>query len=256
MKTVQLWPAGKTANVYDDGRVEVRDGDGFRPATDEEKTAVKVEDMAERLWGRECYCLDSSLVSDMLGAELGRELASEWSYDNVANSRTCPDNWDYQQCADWLEERGIKPASVPHVRIVYYAYVAGTGANGQEAEECYVPATCVAGLDADGLCAFVAKVEGYALVTSAEVSEGQYNADEYEWDADDEADAMREQVRDNAEDAEIMEWWRVSEWFGKKLTEIGEPVLSNSYGHWWGRTCSGQSVMMDGTLQEIAAKMV
>jgi len=65
-------------------------------------------------------------------------------------------------------------------------------------------------------------------------------------------DELRELVSDNAEPAEIFEWWAVTDWLADKLDSIGEPVLSNSYGRWWGRTCSGQSLIMDGTLQLIA----
>jgi hypothetical protein len=60
-------------------------------------------------------------------------------------------------------------------------------------------------------------------------------------------------VEDHAEPAEIYEWWAVNDWLAAKLNAINEPVLSNSYGHWWGRTCSGQAMIMDGTLQQIAA---
>jgi hypothetical protein len=60
-------------------------------------------------------------------------------------------------------------------------------------------------------------------------------------------------ARDNAEPAEVYEWWAVTKWLAEKLEEIGEPVLSNSYGHWWGRTCTGQAMIMDGTLQRVAA---
>lgn len=66
----------------------------------------------------------------------------------------------------------------------------------------------------------------------------------------------REAVSDNAEDAEVMEWWRVSKWFAEKLEAEGEVILSNAYGHWWGRQGTGQSVMMDGTIQAVAARLV
>mgnify|MGYP003648398895 CR=1 FL=1 len=67
------------------------------------------------------------------------------------------------------------------------------------------------------------------------------------------ADELRELVNDHAEPVEIYEWWAVTDWLAQKLNAINEPVLSNAYGHWWGRTCSGQAMIMDGTLQQIAA---
>jgi len=53
---------------------------------------------------------------------------------------------------------------------------------------------------------------------------------------------------------EIFEWWAVTEWLGNKLMESGEPVLSNDYGYWWGRTCTGQAIILDGTIQKIAVQ--
>lgn len=55
---------------------------------------------------------------------------------------------------------------------------------------------------------------------------------------------------------EIYEWYRVSQWLAEKLIAQGESVLSNNYGYWWGRTCTGQSIILDGTIQEIAKAIV
>lgn len=75
-------------------------------------------------------------------------------------------------------------------------------------------------------------------------------------DADEYLDALREVCRDHAQDnpAEVYEWWRVSGWLCGQLHAIGEVTIDNGYGHWWGRTCTGQSLLMDGTLQQIAAQ--
>lgn len=77
--------------------------------------------------------------------------------------------------------------------------------------------------------------------------------------ADDECEyeeRLRDLVRDNAEESEPYEWWRCSEWLARQLNKVGECVLDNNYGYWWGRGCTGQSMMMDGTLQKVAALMV
>lgn len=74
-----------------------------------------------------------------------------------------------------------------------------------------------------------------------------------EYDADDDEDALKDAVRDNAEAAEVYEWWRVDDWLAGQLKKIGEPVLDNDCGYWWGRTCTGQAMIMDGTLQNVAA---
>jgi len=49
---------------------------------------------------------------------------------------------------------------------------------------------------------------------------------------------------------DICEWWRVSKSLARHLHRIGVPVLRNDYGCWWGRTCSGQDILMDGVIQQ------
>ncbi|KKN52714.1 hypothetical protein LCGC14_0609950 [marine sediment metagenome] len=73
-------------------------------------------------------------------------------------------------------------------------------------------------------------------------------------DEDAHAVVLREHVQNNAEPAEIMEWWAVTEWLAGELTAIGQPVLDNAYGYWWGRCTTGQAINMDGTLQEVARR--
>jgi hypothetical protein len=51
---------------------------------------------------------------------------------------------------------------------------------------------------------------------------------------------------------EIFEWWAVTEWLAQNLIQLGEPVMVNDYGHWWGRTCTGQAITLDGIIQKIA----
>jgi len=50
---------------------------------------------------------------------------------------------------------------------------------------------------------------------------------------------------------EVYEWWVVSDYMLGKLKELGEPVLSNDYGDWWGRTCTGQAIKLDYTVDRI-----
>lgn len=69
-------------------------------------------------------------------------------------------------------------------------------------------------------------------------------------------DDWRQAVSDNAEAAEVYEWWRVTEFLCRELRDIGEVVLDNDYGYWWGRCCTGQSMIQDGTLQKVAARIL
>lgn len=64
-----------------------------------------------------------------------------------------------------------------------------------------------------------------------------------------------DEVRYNGEDRnEIYEWYLVSDWFLSKLKEIDEPYLDNDYGEYWGRTCTGQSIYLDYSIQKLAYK--
>lgn len=57
---------------------------------------------------------------------------------------------------------------------------------------------------------------------------------------------------EDIEQQEIYEWYLVSEWMAKKLDAQGEPVLYGDYNYYWGRTCTGQAIILDGTFQKIA----
>lgn len=71
---------------------------------------------------------------------------------------------------------------------------------------------------------------------------------------DDEQDAW---VNSNGEEyepkaKEPLEWWQVSKYLYSLLDAIEEPVFEADWGYYWGRTCSGQAVELDGTIQECA----
>ncbi len=53
-----------------------------------------------------------------------------------------------------------------------------------------------------------------------------------------------------------MEWYKVDSWLGKQLIAVGEAVLDCDYGMFWGRQGTGQALIMDGVLQQIAEKFV
>jgi len=54
---------------------------------------------------------------------------------------------------------------------------------------------------------------------------------------------------------EIYEWWAVSSWFGEKLRERGQPVIDAWGKAYWGRTCTGQAISLDGCIIGIAKEM-
>ena len=80
------------------------------------------------------------------------------------------------------------------------------------------------------------------------------NQPDYSWEEDfvEYTASVADELSDDNEPQEIYEWWRVTDsWLAGKLDEIGEPILDNDYGTWWGRTCSGQSIIQDGTFQSL-----
>ena len=58
-----------------------------------------------------------------------------------------------------------------------------------------------------------------------------------------------------AELQEIYEYWIVSPWLGKKLRDKGEPVLERWGGWIWGRTCTGQMILLDGVISAICYEL-
>jgi len=50
---------------------------------------------------------------------------------------------------------------------------------------------------------------------------------------------------------EVFEWWSCSDWLIKKLEEQGECILKTDYGDYWGRTCTGQAILLDSVIEKI-----
>lgn len=63
----------------------------------------------------------------------------------------------------------------------------------------------------------------------------------------------QEQIDDGdvTDTKEIYEWWVCSDWLIEKLKVLGEPILSNDYGDWWGRCCTGQAIKLDSVIDRI-----
>ena len=58
---------------------------------------------------------------------------------------------------------------------------------------------------------------------------------------------------DNTEPQEIFQYFRVSEWLAKRLSELDQPIiLSDEFNSsWWGRATFGQSLEMDYVWKEL-----
>lgn len=57
------------------------------------------------------------------------------------------------------------------------------------------------------------------------------------------------------EPQEIFEWWIVSEWLADKLKAHKEVIINDGYNTIWGRTCTGQAILLDGVINEICSEL-
>lgn len=55
-------------------------------------------------------------------------------------------------------------------------------------------------------------------------------------------------------ETEVLETWAVSENLAYLLEKHGEPIMRVNAAHVWGRQISGQRIMLDAVIQDIAAK--
>lgn len=54
---------------------------------------------------------------------------------------------------------------------------------------------------------------------------------------------------------EPLQYWIVTDYFGRELRELGEVVVFDFMGFTiWGRTCCGQAIYMDGVIQDLYEK--
>lgn len=239
-KSMQLWPAGTCVEVRDDGderSVRFAGEREYRTATPEEARAIWVEERAERILEEDVYALDSCLVDDLIRAassgELSGDLADAFGYENCVNLRPDPSGWSLAECKGWLDENGHgRPDPDPWEMTRDELFGLLEANELLDAED----AAIMAEAGADGLLArVIEEIDSERLAG---------------------LDDWREAVTDNADGAEVYEWRRVSPWLADQLEGVGEVVLKNHYGEWWGRQGTGQAVKMDGVIQKIAARFV
>lgn len=233
-RTLQLWPAGDSATVRGDShgpKMEIKPNDleGWRLATAEERRRVQIEEMARGYHERAVLCCDSCLVDALLQAapEMSGDIGDAFSYEEIENLYPSPQDWTAAECKDWLEDLGhdlpddSNPATLDRDDLKDALENLGHDVKDDETVD----------------------VLAAALFSSLEAAD---------WgDLDDWRNAVTESDPDPAE---IFEWWRIDSFLCAQLRAIGEPVLDNDYGYWWGRTCTGQGMLMDGTLQKVAAQ--
>ena len=226
-KNLQLWPSGQGVQIRSDGAVRANkwgetNALPFEPPAPELARQIEIEERAEGYMRHEVLACQSSLVDDLM-----QDDRDGFQVDDVTNLYPDPESMDLEACRSYLDDRGItlpdpEPWAMTAAELLDLLKTHDMEPE-DEADEADLRNLVVVGMDEE-------EIDGLK--------------------------AYRETVSDNAEPQEVYEWWLVSSWLAGQLKEIGEPVLDNDYGYWWGRTCTGQGMIMDGTLQEIAAKWV
>jgi len=203
----------------------------WRKGTADEWRRIRIELRAERYQEIEIYHCDSSLI-DALIEQSGNErgpLADAFGPDAIENVYPNPDEWDAETCREWIADHC--ESELPTVPTVDCPRCEGTGR---------VP-TDETGTDAD--CPGCKTDPGQIPDPDADEDEGRHGY----------LTELRDVIRDHADAAEVYEWWRVSPWLCARLRAVGEVVIDNNYGEWWGRCTTGQGLIMDGVLQRVAA---
>jgi hypothetical protein len=67
----------------------------------------------------------------------------------------------------------------------------------------------------------------------------------------DERETLAQEHGFEPEPQEIFEWWVVTPYVARRLCQMGQPMLENDFGTWWGRTCTGQAIYIDDVITRL-----
>jgi hypothetical protein len=288
-RSMQLWPGGQSVQVRGDvdspnlmvkqrSNAEINGLPGAKTAEWEKPDAdlirkIRREQRAEMYQSRDILYCDSCLIDTLMkiGAE-NRELEG-FDYEHIKNLYADPDDWSLEKCYEWLEENGEEiPDPNPWGMDTKEDLLTALGHDTGDLTEEYLKKS-IAELqeeyrkahpddseipeDREELLEGLDMDPGDIPAEEAAMSIEQLRARLIQCMDDEEIEGLeyfRDAVRNTASDhqPEIYEWWRVNDWLGENLIKIGECVLDNDYGMWWGRCCTGQQYIMDGVLQRVA----
>lgn len=241
--TLQCWPGGASFTYQGDihgpasqRRLRARTNGNereprWRKGTADEWRQIRIAVQAEIYSDRDILCCQSSLVDDILKRSHERgEAFEDITYDDIQNQYPDPDGWTLEECREYASDRGLgepdpNPWNMDRAALVELLNGASIDTKDNETIDTLREAVIV------------------------NIDDETINGIK-DW---------REACRDHAQEnpAEIYEWWLVTGWLCDQLKAAGECVIDAGMGcRWWGRTCTGQGYIMDGTLQRIAAKFV
>lgn len=265
-RSIQVWPSGRMFTFRgchsSPDRMEVKQGDDWRPPTWEEFSEIHNSALAEIYAERDVLTCQSALVDSLLK----EETVDGFSWEDVEN--VYPPESEDDDFVVWYagcNMPGYMPDEPPHpyaseddakaglLESLENAYEADL-AEEEEGQDnsTHRYSTYIEAKEAinSGETAYFM---GYAYFISRDVATREFlesvDCDSSEYEPSEGAEYF-ETPRD------IYEWWLVSSWLADQLADMGEPVIRNGFGYWWGRTCTGQALLMDGTLQEVAAQFL
>lgn len=59
----------------------------------------------------------------------------------------------------------------------------------------------------------------------------------------------------DTEPQEVYEWWIVTNWLGEKLKKHNRVIINDGFNTIWGRTTTGQAILLDGVISEICSEL-
>jgi hypothetical protein len=204
---------------------EYRDEHGAE-FTESEQREIHANILAERYAANEIHCCQSSLVDSLIADDRAGFTADdvEGIYRDFSESTL-------RECSEYLEDNGytgdapdVNPFKMKREELIEALLGAG-----------------IDDMDDD-------PIESLRDAVIRQMDNG----------AIDGLSGWRDIANDFASDNpnEAYEWWHVSPWLVSKLRGLGEIVIDSEFGQWWGRGCTGQSILADGTLQTIARNLL
>lgn len=221
-KTVQVFPRGDMV-TYSGEYPRYLDSNGAEFPPDEQKR-IQAHLLAERYLESDIYCNQSALVDALISEEY-----DGFTIDDINGLYRVFSDATIGECREYLRDIGRTEPDVNPWGMNRDELAEILADNGIEVYESESVETLLA--------AVIANIDDETI---------------------DGLDEWRDAANDCAQDNpnEPLQWFAVSEWLCGKLSEIGEPTIDNDYGHWWGRCCCGQSTIMDGTLQDVARRVL
>lgn len=223
-RTIQLWPNGRSVTIDEASHYpNYRDASGTE-FPESEQREIHANILAEAYAANEIHCNQSSLVLHLIESE-----AEGFTVDDIEGFYRDFSEATYMDCREYISDNGgdfpsPDPWEMNREELAELLAGASIDVSDDESTETLREAVIV-NIDDES-------IDGLR-----------------EW-----RDAANECASDNPQEA--YEWYHVSPWLVSKLRGLGEIVIDNDFGQWWGRGCTGQSLLMDGTLQAIARNVL